>query len=364
MNKPQFLVELSQYLTFVTPEQREHIVSYYDAMLVQAGPEGESALFKQIGTPMTVAIAIKRRIEANEPILPEEENAPEAPAMVKYEQAVPLDSQAEQPLYQPESIQRGEPAPSQTSPVENTADVRLPVEETADMQSSAEGVAEAQLSTEDSAVAQSPVEKAADEEASVEEVISEELSAEEITAPYVSPKKAAVPAYEKPKMTFGRFLGAIGIGIVSLCIVVFFCFAAAIGGVAIYSGVEIVISGFAVTGYLTDCLMTLGCGFAILSAGLLVAWLSIWAAIRLITDMIRSFNKKPSPEKSGLSVVWKVFWVLFLALIVAAIICAGVSFCLGGDPAVLGKNSTVSKFISRISPNYYIDFIRSIGLFG
>lgn len=340
MNRPQFLAELSQYLTFVTPEQRERIVSYYDAMLVQAGPEGESALFKQIGTPMTVAIAIKRRIEANEPILPEEGNIPEAPAMVKYEQTVPLDSQVAQPVYQPEPVESNEHVPAQSVPVEETTGELPTAEEDADVQSQAE------------------------EDASVEEVIAEELSAEETPALDLPPIKVTELSWEKPKMTFGRFLGAIGIGIVSLCIVVFFCFAAAIGGVIIYSGVEIVISGFAVSGYLTDCLMTLGGGSAILAAGLLVAWFAIWAAIRLITDMIRSFNRKPSSEKSGLSIIWKIFWVLFLVLIVAAIICTGVSFCLGGDPAVLGKNSAVSKFISRVNPNYYIDFIRSTGLFG
>ncbi|NCC68088.1 MAG: hypothetical protein EOM14_07830 [Clostridia bacterium] len=353
MNRPQFLAELSQYLTFVTPEQRERIVRYYDAMLVQAGPEGESALFKQIGTPMTVAIAIKRRIEANEPILPEEETVPEAPTMVKYEQAVPLDQQAvstdeASQSYPPESVQSGESAPTQT---EDAAEMS-PIEETAEVPS-----------TEETAGAQSPADQAANEETSVETVIAEELSSEETPTLDLPPLKVTELSWEKPKMTFGRFLGAIGIGIVSLCIVVFFCFAAAIGGITIYSGVEIVISGFAVTGYLTDCLMTLGCGFAILSAGLLVMWLAIWAAIKLITGMIRSFNKTPSPEKSGLSVIWKVFWVLFLALIVSAIICAGVSFCLGGDPAVLDENSAVSKFISRITPNYYIDFIRSTGLF-
>ena len=370
MNRPQFLAELSQYLTFVTPEQRERIVSCYDAMLTQAGPEGESALFKQIGTPMTVAIAVKRRIEANEPILPDEETVPEAPTMVKYEQAVPLDAQAssEDNAEQQESVQSEEPIPAQAEQAaqmpqaEEAADVQSPDAEAPEIPS-AEEAAETP-SAEETAESQSPADTAADEETSVETVISEKLSAEDTPALDLPPIKVTELSWEKPKMTFGRFLGAIGIGIASLCIVVFFCLVAAVGGVFIYSGVEVVISAFAISGYLTDLLMTLGCGAAILAGGLLVAWFAIWAAIRLISGMIRSFNKMPSPEKSGLSVAWKVFWILFLVLIVSAIICTGVSLILGGDPAILGKNEAVSNFIYRISPSYYIDFISSVGFLG
>lgn len=68
MNKQQFLVELSQYLTFFSPEEKARIISAYDEKFASAGPECEAALLAEFGTPMMAAIDMKRRVESGEKI--------------------------------------------------------------------------------------------------------------------------------------------------------------------------------------------------------------------------------------------------------------------------------------------------------
>lgn len=71
MNRMQFLAELSQYLTFLSPEEKAKVIAYYTKMFDSAGENGEDALIIELGTPMLIAIDLKRRKEAGQP-LPEE----------------------------------------------------------------------------------------------------------------------------------------------------------------------------------------------------------------------------------------------------------------------------------------------------
>lgn len=73
MNKLQFLSELSQYLTFISPEEHALVMDEYNAKFDNAGPEGEAALLVELGTPMMIAISLKRKKEAGMPLT---ENAP------------------------------------------------------------------------------------------------------------------------------------------------------------------------------------------------------------------------------------------------------------------------------------------------
>ncbi|PKM73307.1 MAG: hypothetical protein CVU91_05110 [Firmicutes bacterium HGW-Firmicutes-16] len=66
MNRQQFLVELYQYLTFFSPEEKTRIISAYNEKFDSAGPDCEAALLAEFGTPMMAAIDLKRRMESGE----------------------------------------------------------------------------------------------------------------------------------------------------------------------------------------------------------------------------------------------------------------------------------------------------------
>lgn len=66
MNRPQFLAELNQYLTFFTPDERAAVMASYMQKFDDAGETGEAALIVELGTPMRVAIDLKRRQEAGD----------------------------------------------------------------------------------------------------------------------------------------------------------------------------------------------------------------------------------------------------------------------------------------------------------
>lgn len=75
MNRQQFLVELYQYLTFLSPEEKSRIISAYDKKFEAGGPMFEAALLAEFGTPMMAAIEMKRRMESGEKITFGEETA-------------------------------------------------------------------------------------------------------------------------------------------------------------------------------------------------------------------------------------------------------------------------------------------------
>ena len=71
MNRQQFLAELNQYLTFFSPEERAKIIAEYTQKFDSVSTEGEAELLLQLGTPMVVAIDLKRKKEAGESIFEE-----------------------------------------------------------------------------------------------------------------------------------------------------------------------------------------------------------------------------------------------------------------------------------------------------
>ncbi|NLV85991.1 MAG: DUF1700 domain-containing protein, partial [Clostridiales bacterium] len=85
MNKNQFLIELNQYLTFLSPAERTEIISSYTAKFDSVSEEGEAALILNLGTPTKIAIDLKRQKESGVEFAPpakeaEEENEPATPA--------------------------------------------------------------------------------------------------------------------------------------------------------------------------------------------------------------------------------------------------------------------------------------------
>lgn len=68
MNRQQFLAELNQYLTFFSPQERAAVIAEFGEKFDAVGAEGESALIMELGTPMKVAIDLKRRKESGEKV--------------------------------------------------------------------------------------------------------------------------------------------------------------------------------------------------------------------------------------------------------------------------------------------------------
>ena len=73
MNRQQFLAELNQYLTFFSPDERAKIITDYTAKFDSAGEDGEAGLLAELGTPMVVAIDLKRKKESGQPVLSEQD---------------------------------------------------------------------------------------------------------------------------------------------------------------------------------------------------------------------------------------------------------------------------------------------------
>ena len=106
MNKDQFLLELRQYLTFLTAEERGQVLDEYTEKFDAVGETGEAALIPQLGTPMMIAIALKRRKEAGEPLT----DRPPTPKA-----AVPApESEEPQAAEKPEETAAAEPALDET----------------------------------------------------------------------------------------------------------------------------------------------------------------------------------------------------------------------------------------------------------
>ena len=130
MNKQQFLVELSQYLTFFSPEEKTRIIAAYNEKFDSAGPEREAELLALLGTPMMAAIDMKRRMESGEKITfgeetPCENNQDEALSeySVETETEETLNNENTEASDEPnEDVTNEEPLsePEQTSPPESS----------------------------------------------------------------------------------------------------------------------------------------------------------------------------------------------------------------------------------------------------
>lgn len=334
MSRQQFLAELNQYLSFVGPEQRNDIIAYFTEKLEQAGPEHEAEALAEIGTPMSVAITLKRRLEAQEPLIPEHDTRP-SPKLVKFDQ----ENEAEK-VETPQSE-------VYTEPVESMESRKSEQEEE-------EVEPELAAKEEPDAVSGKSIPEVAEPDPSEpEESTSEEESPPE---PYVQKPE---PQMEK-RSGFGRVLSAIGITILSIIIIALFAGIAAYGVLICESAVEIIISGINAMGYLVHALMILSGGAIILAAGLLVTWFAIWAAISLISAMVRKYNKTPAAENSKLKSLWVVVLIILAVLVSLGIICGAVSFFMGGDISIIHNDSAFARISARLAPANILGFLSSL----
>ena len=65
MNRIVFLTDLRKLLTFMTEEERENTIRYYEGLLDDAGPEKEEELLREFGTPTKAAVTLFREYGKN-----------------------------------------------------------------------------------------------------------------------------------------------------------------------------------------------------------------------------------------------------------------------------------------------------------
>lgn len=237
MNKHQFLAELSQYLSFLSAEDRTRVLEAYATRFEALEPEQEFALIAELGSPMRVAIELKRRLEAGERVVeePEEEAAPEEDISIPEE-----DSPTEEaPAGEATDDETGQEAEEPPADELETYSVETETEEA---------------------------------------LLSDGLPGEEAAAPMEAPPAPDVMKPSGAKLIFSL----IGASLLSLVIAAFFLGLAAVGGGFLVAMSHLMIAGLKNLQYLTNALLLFGGGLASLALGLVIVWFSVWSAISLI----------------------------------------------------------------------------------
>lgn len=329
MSRQLFLAELSQYLTFVSPKEKEYIISSLTAKFDEVGVQGEPSLLMELGTPMTIAIALKRRKEAGETICPQ--GGAEEPAAESRESAPAVDV----------TVPEGPRFVSVVDP--------KPAEEAEAGPSAQETLVKELLAEEKEAAGANP-EAAADITAAPPQAESEVSFTEEEFIPAISSDGAArviEPAPEGKKLSAGGVVGAV---LLSLVVVAVMGLVAAIGALAGYCGGVMFFAGLGTMSTIDDALWMFAIGLALIALGLFLLWLGIWSAIAVIHRLFKGRALPGSGYKKGMSRFTKTMLILALILLLVAVGC-GLGGYLGGgyidtalqNPAALEAIDTLVK---------------------
>jgi len=120
MNRQQFLAELNQYLTFFSPDERAKIIKEFTAKFDSVGEEGEAALLLELGTPMVVAIDLKRKKESGQPVF--SEYGDESPKNIEYNKvdfaAYNVETETYESITAPDEVEAKESSITEEKPVE------------------------------------------------------------------------------------------------------------------------------------------------------------------------------------------------------------------------------------------------------
>lgn len=299
MSKQQFLVELSQYLTFVSPEDKEKILAYYAKMFEDAGEEGTPALLAELGTPMKLTIELKRRLEAGEDIVPKDEDeetdeetqaetAEEKPveAAVEDEAQTEVSESAEET--QTEAVEEAAPESDETViPEEESAQEALPEE------APVETVEEAPPEPEPPAAEEAPQEPIEDA-AETAELPPLDMTAVEIT---YDGDEAPKGVHAAPLTGSKKVFAAIGSVLLSLVVCAFFVALGAVGMLLIITMGDLLITGFGLFYRLADALLAIGLGLVTGAVGIVIVWFCVWAGVTLTEKLTRWMHEGEKEEE-------------------------------------------------------------------
>ncbi|MDR0952434.1 MAG: hypothetical protein LBM18_05865 [Oscillospiraceae bacterium] len=325
MSRQQFLAELTQYLSFVTAAERTVIIAAFEEKLDDAGPEGETALMMELGTPMSIAIALKRRKEAGELIIPGEEASAGA--------AESLDTAK---------------TPVSRSITDTQGDAEFEFEISTDS-SDAPAIDEFTLAGDLSEPASSDAEVETEEEDSSPEII-----------PGISGGATTVAFEEKEERKNLTVLGAIGAALLSILIVAVFLVPVGGGVYLLAVMAQFLLAALSTLTTLPAALWLFALGLVSGALGLLIVWFFIWAACALIRRLFAGKAPKHSLFRVGLKKVWKIIWLFFTIFMVLGLGCAIAGYALGVRPDALFDNSVAAEALAWLTDNPIIDFVNGL----
>lgn len=370
MSRDQFLAELTQYLTFVSPADRDKLVSAFVEKFDSVGPSGEASLIMELGTPMSIAIALKRRKEAGELIFseaPAEEPEKDAESRSS-EQSVdddgsPVASQAEGPVFETEaeSIPEQPETEPETSPSEIPVD-RVTVSEAAVIEEAVVEEAAVESPLTENILAGDAEPESSPTDTLIEQIITEKAAADEI--PAIS-SVGSPPQINIQKTASRKELSApavIGASLLSVVIAAVMLVLAAAGGYLVVIMANFIFAALQTLSTAADALWMLAIGFIAGALGVLIVWLSLWIAISLIRRLFFGRADEKSKYRLRMKKIWKAVWIIVAIFAVVGIGCGVAGYLNGGvlndlfdNPAFsvlynwLNTN-TVSKLISTIVP--------------
>lgn len=274
MNRQRFLAELRRLLVFMSEEDRDEAVRRCGEAFDAAGPEGESALIADMGSPTKLAIGLSRGYEPGKipDVIPKTaivrpKAAEAAPAEGELLPAEPKVTWTDLPSFE---LHEAGPAEPEAAPA-----AEAPAEEPA---SAAEAPA-----PEEAPVPAAEPEKAADEKREWKNETPEPVAGE----PAAEPEGSHTAVERTMPLWLGIPLfilvfGALGIPLGILCLAL--SLALLIPGAAILFGAYLIgVGGLWCTAYMADAVLLFGAAFIVLAVGMLVLWLGIWIAVKLFT---------------------------------------------------------------------------------
>lgn len=261
MNRQRFLAELRRLLVFMSEEDRDEAVRRCGEAFDAAGPEGESALIADMGSPTKLAIGLSRGYEPGKipDVIPRT-----AIVRPKTEAAVPAEGE----LLPAEPEVTWTDLPSFDMPTVEAEEALAPEAE----------AAPAQTETPAPEEVPAPAEVKPERKDKTPEPVPEEAAAPakpDTVVERTMPLGLGIPL-------FILVFGALGIPLGILCLAL--CLALLVPGAAILFGAYLIgIGGLWCTAYMADAVLLFGAAFIVLAVGLLVLWLGIWLAVKLFT---------------------------------------------------------------------------------
>lgn len=266
MNRQRFLAELRRLLVFMSEEDRDEAVRRCGEAFDAAGPEGESALIADMGSPTKLAIGLSRGYEPGKipDVIPKT-----AIVRPKAAEAVPAEGE----------ILPAEPEVTWTDLPSFELHEAGTAEPEAAPAAEAAPEAEAPAHAEPAPTPETPAEAEPEKKNETPEAIPEAPAAEpeepHTTVERTMPLGLGIPL-------FILVFGALGIPLGILCLALSLALLAP--GAAILFGAYLIgVGGLWCTAYMADAVLLFGAAFIVLAVGLLVLWLGIWLAVKLFT---------------------------------------------------------------------------------
>ena len=314
MNRKQFLAELNQYLTFATGEERQSIISYYDSIFSGTAPEDEAKLILELDTPMKAAISLRRRKDSGEDLrllnqpapveeIPVEEISVEETPVVETPAVEPPAVEAEvENISIVESSETESPVdkipaaevPVTDTPEEEPSVVETPAVETPVVEAPVAETPAVEAPVVETPVVETPVAETPVVENFPEDIPGVDVSYEELNYDDIDDEmgKAYEPESKKrPAVTAAYVFKVIGVTLLGIIIAAACLPIAAVGVFLLASMGNLIIAGLSSLYYTTDALLLFGGGLMLGAPGIIVVWLALWIAVKLISKLTGSLKR-------------------------------------------------------------------------